>query len=87
MDKAKFFKATGIVILVWAILVLILWLVPIKALSFFLALFASIIYFNSCFVSYCTSLIERKYDSNYDVFYRILFIFLACLFWTIFLFV
>lgn len=87
MDKVKFFKVSGIIIAIGAMIGLILWLIPLKPLLFFLALLSTLMYFNSCFVSYCASLIERKYDDKYDAFYRILFIFLSTLFWTMFLFV
>ena len=81
MGKIKFNKPT-IITLVIVFLAIIIIVTPLDSILFFMALLSSLLYLNTCFVSYCTSLVEKKYDSEYDAFFRILFLIMSALFWT-----
>lgn len=58
-------------------------LIPMKLMLWIITIAATIFYINLWLVSICTIIIDKKYDSNFDVFYRIILMIVMSLGWGI----
>lgn len=86
LTKHKY-KNLMIAILIVLGIVAIFVFVPIKLILWISAIWFTLSYINIWLVTICTSVVERKYEQNFDFIYRIICMFLMSILWGIIIYI
>lgn len=60
----------------------LIFIIPFNYMVYVVAIGTTILYINTWLVSITNAVIEKKYESNYDLIYRIIFMFLMTISWS-----